>query len=377
MNARVRVFARQLRTIVTHRIVVRLVFLLVLPLLAVCYGLQWYAQSGREQETENAYVKADIVAISAEISGRAVEVLTHDNQAVEAGALLFRIDPLPFQNAVGKAQAQMDAVRSDVQSLRAEYRATLLETDEVRMRIAFLARQLERQEQLKERGMSRADVYDEAKHNLEMARRRLDGARERTNRVIAALSGDPALPVERFPRYLEAQAAHTAAMTELGRSMIRAPIAGVVSNMRLQAGEHVEKGVPIFSLIGGTPVWIEANYKETQLTHMRVGQRARVVADAFPEIVWPATVVAIAPATGAEFAVLPPQNATGNWVKVVQRVPVRIEVAQAPAHPHLRAGMTVTVGVDTGHSNGLPRPIQRLVDQGYLPRYLQSMSAGQ
>ena len=377
MNARVRVFARQLRTIVTHRIVVRLVFLLVLPLLAVCYGLQWYAQSGREQETENAYVKADIVAISAEISGRAVEVLTHDNQAVEAGALLFRIDPLPFQNAVGKAQAQMDAVRSDVQSLRAEYRATLLETDEVRMRIAFLARQLERQEQLKERGMSRADVYDEAKHNLEMARRRLDGARERTNRVIAALSGDPALPVERFPRYLEAQATHTAAMTELGRSMIRAPIAGVVSNMRLQAGEHVEKGVPIFSLIGGTPVWIEANYKETQLTHMRVGQRARVVADAFPEIVWPATVVAIAPATGAEFAVLPPQNATGNWVKVVQRVPVRIEVAQAPAHPHLRAGMTVTVGVDTGHSNGLPRPIQRLVDQGYLPRYLQSMSAGQ
>jgi membrane fusion protein (multidrug efflux system) len=357
-------------TRLSGRILVRLLFLGIVPLVAALLALRWYAHTGREQETDNAYVKADIVAISAEVSGRVVEVAVRDNERIDAGKLLFRIDPQPFENAVGKAQAQMDVVRSDVQTLRAEYRATLLEADETRMRIAFLARQLERQEQLKERGMSRADLYDEARHNLELARRQLDGARERTNRVLASLLGDPALPVERFPHYLEAQAAHAEASTELRRTQVYAPIGGVVSNMRLQVGEHVEKGAPIFSLISAAPVWIEANYKETQLTYMRVGQRARVVADAYPDWVWPAQVTAIAPATGAEFAVLPPQNATGNWVKVVQRIPVRIEVEQPAGHPQLRAGMTVTVGVDTGHANGLPRTVRNLVEQGYLPQSL-------
>jgi membrane fusion protein (multidrug efflux system) len=369
--------SRRLMARLTSRMLVRLVFLVLVPLAAILLSLRWYAQSGREQETENAYVKADIVAVSAEVSGRVVEVAVHDNELIEAGKLLFRVDPQPFENAVSKAQAQMDAVRSEVQSLRAEYRSTLLETEEARMNIAFLTKQFERQEQLKERGMSRLDAYDEARHNLEVARRRIEGARERTNRITASLLGDPSLPVERFPRYLEAQTAHAAASTELGRTFVRAPVAGVVSNMRLQVGEHAEKGVPMFSLISNSKVWIEANYKETQLTNMRVGQRAKVIADAYPDSVWPARVSTIAPATGAEFAVLPPQNATGNWVKVVQRVPVLIDVDRPDGYPQLRAGMTVTVAVDTGHSNGLPRFIQSWVDKGYLPRSLQSLSAGQ
>jgi membrane fusion protein (multidrug efflux system) len=152
--------------------------------------------------------------------------------------------------------------------------------------------------------------------------------------------------------------------------------------MRLQVGEHIEKGNPIFSLISSSPPWIEANFKETQLTHLRVGQKVTVTVDAYPDHEWSATVSSIAPATGAEFAVLPPQNATGNWVKVVQRVPVRIDVqpdtappAQGRGEPELRAGMTVTVSVDTGHSNGLPRSVQRLVDRGYLPRFLEPSPA--
>jgi membrane fusion protein (multidrug efflux system) len=131
----------------------------------------------------------------------------------------------------------------------------------------------------------------------------------------------------------------------------------------------------VFSLIESGPLWIEANYKETQLTYMQVGQMATVLADAYPEQEWPATVEAIAPATGAEFAVLPPQNATGNWVKVVQRVPVRIKVEQPPGKPQLRAGMTVTVAVDTGRARGLPRTVQKLVDNGWLPRFLAPLSA--
>jgi membrane fusion protein (multidrug efflux system) len=360
--------------IVVHR-AVRILLLVVVPLVAVAAGLYFYATGGQEVETDNAYVKANIVAISASVAGRVVEVRVRDNQAVEAGGLLFRLDPEPFQIAVDGARAQMDVVRSDVQSLRAEYRATLQEAAEGRERIDFLTRQFERQERLKEKGMTRGDTYDEAHHNLEAAKRRLDSIREKTNRVLAELAGNPTMPVERLPRYAEARAAYDAAMLNLSMAAIKAPVAGVVSNMKMRVGEFVDKGAPMFSLIESGPLWIEANYKETQLTHMQVGQSAKVLADAYPDHQWPASVEAIAPATGAEFAVLPPQNATGNWVKVVQRVPVRIQVEQPPGKPQLRAGMTVTVAVDTGRPRGLPRMVQKLVDDGWLPRFLVPSSA--
>jgi membrane fusion protein, multidrug efflux system len=360
--------------VVVHH-AVRVLLLGVVPLVAIVAGLYIYAVGGREVETDNAYVKANIVPISAAVGGNVVEVLARDNQPVEADAVLFRIDPEPFRIAVTGAQAQMDVVRSDVQSLRAEYRATLQEAAETGSRIDFLLKQLARQEYLKEKGMSRGDTYDEARHNVEAARRRLESIREKTNRVLAGLSGNPNLPAERHPRYAEARAAFDAAMLELSRTEVRSPVAGVVSNMRLRTGEFVQKGAPLFSLIESGPPWIEANYKETQLTHMQVGQAATVLADAYPDQEWSGAVEAIAPATGAEFAVLPPQNATGNWVKVVQRVPVRIKVEPAPGKPQLRAGMTVTVAVDTGHPRGLPRTVRKLVDDGWLPRFLVPSSA--
>jgi membrane fusion protein (multidrug efflux system) len=357
------------------RRLVRLALLVAVPLVAALAGSYWYVHGGRQVETDNAYVKADVLPVSAEVSGQVVEVAVRNDQPVAAAALLFRIDPIPFEIAVSRARAQMDVVRTDVQSLRAEYRGMLLEAAEAQERISFLARQLERQEMLKERGMSRADVYDEARHNLLVARSRLENIHERTNRVLASLAGDPQLPAERHPRFAEAKAAFDAAQVDLARTRVTAPTAGVVSNMKLQVGEHVEKGAAIFSLVQSGAVWIEANFKETQLTHMRVGQPTRVVADAYPDIEWNASVVAIAPATGAEFAILPPQNATGNWVKVVQRVPVRIQVDQPAGQQMLRAGMTVTVSVDTGRERGLPLFVQRLIDQGYLPHFLEPTSA--
>ena len=223
--------------------------------------------------------------------------------------------------------------------------------------------------------MIRSDVYDEARLDLEVARRRLASIEQRANRVLASLAGDAELAVEKHPKFAEAKTALDAAMMDLRRTRVSAPSAGVVSNMKLQAGEHVESGAPIFGLIKSGPIWIEANFKETQLTHMRVGQPARALADAFPEQPVSAVVSAIAPATGAEFAVLPPQNAIGNWVKVVQRIPVLIQVEAAPAQAPLRAGMTVTVSVDTGRERGLPSSIRRLVDAGYLPGFLQPADA--
>jgi membrane fusion protein (multidrug efflux system) len=336
----------------------RPLLLLGVPLIVAGGALYFYAQGGRHLETENAYVKAHIVAVSAEVAGRVAEVAVRDNQAVTPGQLLFRIDAAPFETALARANAQLASARTDVETLRADLRVALADSAEAEERIRFLGVQLERQQRLKERGMVREEAYDEARHNLEAARARLTGLRERAARGLASLGGSEKLPVERHPRVLEARAALDTAALELARTRIVAPTAGTVSNLKLQPGMNVTRGVAVFSLIQAGDPWIEANFKETQLAGMRVGQAARVVADAYPGVEWRARVSAIAPATGAEFALLPPQNATGNWIKVVQRVPVLFAIEQdgqpAADRPSLRAGMTVSVSIDTGRSRGLP-----------------------
>ncbi|MDA1118551.1 MAG: HlyD family secretion protein [Proteobacteria bacterium] len=336
----------------------RALLLLGVPLVAGAVALHYYAEGGRHVETDNAYVKAHIIAVSAEVAGRVAQVAVRENQVVRAGQLLFGIDSAPFELAVARADAQLANVRTEVETLRAEHRVALAEAAEAEQRIRFLTVQLERQRRLRERGMVREEVYDEARFNLDAARARLNAVRERTLRALVGLGGDPKLPAGRHPRVLEAQAVRDTAALELARTRVHAPAAGTVSNLRLQAGEHVARGSAVFSLIQAGERWIEANFKETQLAQMRVGQAARVVADAYPGVEWQLRVSAIAPATGAEFALLPPQNATGNWVKVVQRVPVRLVIEQpeggAAGRPVLRAGMTVSVSVDTGRSRGLP-----------------------
>jgi membrane fusion protein (multidrug efflux system) len=214
---------------------------------------------------------------------------------------------------------------------------------------------------LKARGMGREESYDEARHNLDAAQRKLDSSRQRARSVVASLGGDANHPPERHPRFLQAKAARDTAQVDLARTRVVAPSAGVVSNMKLQAGEHVARGVPVFSLIESGHVWVEANYKETQLTYVREGQHVTVSADAYPGSLWQARVSAIAPATGAEFAVLPPQNATGNWVKVVQRIPVVIQLDPAADAPPLRAGMTVSVSIDTGRERTVSGSLRELL----------------
>jgi membrane fusion protein, multidrug efflux system len=354
-------------------LVTRVLLLGIVPIVAAIFGLQYYARGGRFVETEDAYVKANISTVSSPIPGRIVEVLVQDNQAVAAGALLFRINPAPYEIAIERAKARMEIIRTEVASLRAEYRATLFKAEETRERIQFLQKQLDRQIKLKEYGMSRGDVYDEARLNLSVAQRELATTSEDANRVLANLNGDRNLPAEKHPRYLEAKTALDDALLDLERTRIAAPVAGVVSNMKVRVGEFTERGAPLFSLIESGQAWIEANYKETQLAHMQVGQVATVVSDIYPDQKWNAKVSAIAPATGAEFAILPPQNATGNWVKVVQRIPVIVQLEPGPHK--LRAGMTVTVTVDALRERGLPRSVQKLVDSGWLPQFLQPASA--
>jgi membrane fusion protein (multidrug efflux system) len=332
----------------------RFVLLVGVPLLVAAGAVVLWLQGGRYEETENAYVKAHIVHVSADVSGRVVEVLVKDNQRVAAGALLFRIDPAPFALAVARAEAQMGVVRTEVESLRAEHRVARAEAAEAESRIDFLERQLGRQAKLKEKGMGLESNFDEARHNLDAARRRLEAAKEKAGRVLAALGGDAAIRADMHPSFLAARAARDSGRDELERVRVVAAAAGIVSNMRLQPGERVERGVPVFSLIEDRPVWVEANFKETQLTHMREGQEVTIVADAYPDRQWRGRVSTIAPATKAEFSLLPAQNASGNWVKVVQRVPVLVALDSGSAgDAPLRAGMTVTARVDTGHVRSL------------------------
>ena len=334
----------------------RVLLLVVVPAIVLAVALQWYAKSSRWAETDNAYVKAQVIAISAEIAGRVAAVFVRDQQRVDKGAPLFRLDPVPFELAVTRAEAQMAVTRTEIETLRSEYRGANLDSAAALERIDFLERQFERQRLLKEKGMSREDQYDEARNNLETARKQLSALKERANRALASLDGRPDAPAEKHPRYLQAVAARQTAILDLERTRVAAPVAGVLSNMKLQPGEYVERGAAKFSLVQDGPLWVEANFKETQLTHLREGLAVTLTADAYPGASWRARITGIGAATGAEFAVLPPQNATGNWVKVVQRVPVRIAIDDGAREENkdrpLRAGMTVTASVDTGRERG-------------------------
>jgi membrane fusion protein (multidrug efflux system) len=316
---------------------------------------------GRYVTTENAYVKADIVTISPEIDGRVVAVGITENQAVARGDVLFLIDPEPYRIALDMTEAGLLTVRNDIQAARAEFAGVQAEIDEAAERVRFYGQQAARQRQLRQRGISAEVRLEEAEMELVASRQRVVGLREKLRKVLAELGGDPASAVELHPKYRRAEAAREMAMFDLNRTEIRAPVAGLVSRMRLQVGEWVEEGKPTFSIIDPASVWVEANLKETQLEAVAVGQPVRIEVDAYAGQVWQGEIASISAATGAEFALIPPQNATGNWVKVVQRLPVRIRVPADQAEQALRAGMTVSVAIDTGRESKLANLVKGAV----------------
>jgi len=326
---------------------IRFVLLICLPLVAVGAAAYIYLTGGRYVTTENAYVKADIVQVSTDLDGRVVDVLVKDHDRVAAGDVLFRLDPAPFQIAVAQAEAELDKVVTSVMTLQAELAEAETEAGEYRSRIAYYQRDVSRHQQMLARGVTTRSRTEEAELELAVARERLNTIGAKVDRLKAALNGAPDLPVERRAAYKEQLAILNAKKLDLAHATIYAPTAGVVSNMRLQVGEHLEAGDAAFSLIVDQTPWIVANLKETELTHIRVGQRATVTPDAYPDVTIDAVVESISPATGAEFAILPPQNATGNWVKVVQRLPVKLRLDRSDDVELLRAGMSVKAVIDT------------------------------
>ena len=350
-------------SVLGSRALKRSVFLIVIPLLAVCVGLYLYAAGGRYVSTDNAYVKANVIIISPEVSGRVTSVPVSDNQPVEADDVLLQLDSSPLEITLNRARAQMAVIRTELESLRADYGETVVQVQQAEDKVRYLDKRYKRQRKLLKQGLSSEEKHDEAKHDLEAARREVQIIQQRVQRVLAQLAGNENLPVEQHPRYLTAQTTYDQAVVDLKATTIRAPASGIVSNMKLQVGEYALAGKPIFSLIENQPIWIEANLKETQLTHILPGQQATIVADAYPNKTWESVVSSIAPATGAEFSILPPQNASGNWVKVVQRIPINLVITDQTNGPQLRAGMTVSVRIDTRRKRQLSGQMRNVVGE--------------
>ncbi|HJM03620.1 MAG TPA: HlyD family secretion protein [Arenicellales bacterium] len=354
---------RKLFSILGSRTLKRTVFLIVIPLLAICVGLYLYAAGGRYVSTDNAYVKANVIIISPEVSGRVTSVLVADNQSVEADDILLQLDSSPLEIILSRARAQMAVIRTELESLRADYGETVVQAQQAEDKVTYLDKRYKRQQKLLKQGLSSEEKHDEAKHDLQVARREVQIIQQRVQRVLAQLGGSEKLPVDQHPRYLTAQTTYDQAVVDLKATTIRAPASGIVSNMKLQVGEYALAGKPIFSLIENQPIWIEANLKETQLTHILPGQQATIVADAYPDKTWESVVSSIAPATGAEFSILPPQNASGNWVKVVQRIPIKLVITDQANGPQLRAGMTVSVRIDTRRKRELSGQMRDVVGE--------------
>ncbi len=325
----------------------RPLLLLLGPLLVVLIGGCFYLSSGRYVGTDNAYVKADLVTISAQVPGQIAAVTVAENEHVAPDQILFRLDRAPFELALRQAEAKLQQARRDLAALQGSYRQKQAELQLARDDARYAERERVRQADLVRKQFVSDAQYDAARHAVDASRQQVVVLEQDLARIEASLGGQPEQPVERQPAYLAAQAARDAAALDLAHAEIKAPFAGIAANTP-QPGQYVEPGQPVMSVVADQRVWIEANFKETDLTHVLPGQPVQVTIDTYPGTSWSATVQSISQATQAEFSVLPAQNATGNWVKVVQRIPVRIAIQPQPDAPPLRAGMSSYVAIDTG-----------------------------
>jgi membrane fusion protein (multidrug efflux system) len=324
----------------------RLALLGSVPLLLAGGATAYYIANDHYVSTDNAYVQQDKVSISAEVGGRIIDVAVHENDVVKAGDLLFRIDPAPYRIAIEQADATIAAAQVRLSSLQTEYQTTGVDIESAREDVAFYEKEYQRQVALMQDGFTTRARLQAAEHALSDARSRVASAQANATKARAALATGSAAPGIN-PAIKAGQAQREQALLNLSRTEIRAPVAGVVSQAdRLQPGQMMVQGLPGVTIVASNKSWVEANFKETDLAHMRVGQPAEITFDAYPELKVRGKVSSIGAGTGSEFSVLPAQNANGNWVKVTQRVPVRIAITDKPKRAMI-AGLSAHVRIDT------------------------------
>jgi membrane fusion protein (multidrug efflux system) len=285
--------------------------------------------------------------VSTDISGRVVAIAVQDNQRVTDGQVLFKLDDRPFRIAIEESTAMLGSARLQVEALKATYRLKSADAKAAEDTLAYQQREFERQRQLAVNGTASRQAFDQAQNALQVAQQKVVSTQSDIANILAQLGGNPDIPVAEHPSVQRAQAALDKAQLDLSYTTVRAHENGIVTKVeQLQVGSYVTTSTPVFSMMSDR-IWVEANFKETELTYMRPGQSATVEIDTYPGVVFDAKVVSLSPGTGLSFSLLPPENATGNWVKVVQRLPVRLELQSPDPNQLLHAGLSATVDVDT------------------------------
>jgi membrane fusion protein (multidrug efflux system) len=328
----------------------------LLPL-ALIAGGYWYVSGGQVMSTDDAYVEADKVGISTDVSGIVQEIDVTENQNVEAGQVLYRLDPRQFQIALDSARASLAQVALTIDSMKQDYRRMLSDVAAQQGQVGLDQATYDRYAALvRTEAISKAN-YDQARFTLDVDKNKLESLRQQTQVQLARLAGDPDIPVTQHPQYVQAKAQVDEAQRQLDHTVVEAPFAGIVTNVpSIACGKYLQASTTAFYLVATDHLWVYSNPKETELTYVRPGQPVAVTVDTYPDVEWHGTVESISPAAAQEFSLLPAQNTSGNWVKVVQRIPMRIRLDTSDKNrPALRAGMSVEVDVDTGHQRGLPQ----------------------
>jgi membrane fusion protein (multidrug efflux system) len=328
------------------------------PLLLLIVGGWLWLSGGRYVSTDNAYVQQNRVTVTAQVSGRIVEAPVRENEAVATGALLFRIDPEPFRIALAGAEASLASARIQVEQYRAAYQQAVAESATSQENADYKKKAFERQQGLLAKGVASQANFDTAENDMRTAQQALSTAQQHVIAARAALGGDPAITTDRHPAVLVAMAKRDQAALDLKNTDVVAPANGIVAQAdRLQVGQLVSVSAPVLSLVETGDSWVEANFKETDLANMTAGKSATISLDAYPGKSFKGTVTSIGAGTGAEFSVLPAQNATGNWIKVVQRVPVLVRFSEPLNGLPLRVGLSASVEVDTQSGGAAASPV--------------------
>jgi membrane fusion protein, multidrug efflux system len=327
---------------------IRLLLLVVVPAVVLMLGVGIYLSGGRYISTDNAYVGAQKVLITPDISGKVQRVLVREGQHVGVNDALFEIDPVPFQLALRQAQSKLDSIRTDFANLKSNYRSLSHLVELGKEATGLRRRDVDRKASLAANKAGTQLDLDNAKATLLTAELQLQLGQQQLSSTLNQLLGNPDLPIEQFPAYLQAKAVFDRTTRDLDHTVVKSPISGTATQVEsIQLGRFVTAGMPVFSVIDDSGPWVDANPKETDITYLRPGQKVDIEVDSFPDQTFHGTVSSVSPGTGAQFAILPPQNANGNWVKVVQRVPVRITFDPEQDLSLLRAGMSVNVDIDT------------------------------
>ena len=328
--------------------------MVALPLILVLAGGGYWLISGRYESTDNAYLHQARIAVAASVGGRVQSVSIADSQTVKAGDVLFQVDPVPYKLALAQTEAAVAAARLGVEQQKVAYQTSITQLKLAEDNAAYQSSERARQEGLSAKGVASTTALDDARHTERVAMDQRDLAKSAVAMALAALGGNPEAATDSLPGVQAALVARDQAAYNLEKSIVTAPADGVVYQASsFKAGQMVAPGVSLFTLVQTGDVWVEANFKETQLDGLLVGQTAEVAFDVNRTRKFKAVIESIGAGTGSEFSLLPAQNATGNWVKVTQRVPIKLRLVDAANVAGLASGLSAEVSVDTGRSRSL------------------------